>query len=87
MAQYVKTEEGYKKFASVTYDKMDKIDPTGIGSFSMNRKAGTVIGENSHAEGERTTASGGRSHAEGSETVASGEYSHAEGLLTIASRE
>ena len=87
MAKYIKTEEGYKKFAAVTYDKMDKTDPTGTGSFSMNRKAGTVVGVNSHAEGERTTASGGRSHAEGSETVASGEYSHAEGLRTTASRE
>ena len=37
MAQYIKTEEGYKKFAAVTDDKMDKTDPTGTGSFSMNR--------------------------------------------------
>ena len=85
MAKYIKTEEGYKKFATVTYDKMDKTDPTGTGSFSMNRKTGTVVGVNSHAEGERTTASGGRSHAEGYQAIASGEYSHAEGNDTTAS--
>ena len=85
MAQYIKTEDGYKKFAAVTYDKMDKTDPTGTGSFSMNRKAGTVIGTNSHAEGNDTTASDYYSHAEGSETVASGYISHAEGHQTTAS--
>lgn len=58
MAQYIKTEEGYKKFATVTNNKMDKIDPVGTGSFSMNRKVGTVIGVNSHAEGYLTIASG-----------------------------
>ena len=85
MAQYIKTEEGYKEFAAVTDDKMDKTDPTGTGSFSMNRKAGTVIGVNSHAEGSDTTASDYYSHAEGSETVASGYISHAEGYQTTAS--
>ena len=85
MAQYIKTEEGYKEFAAVTDDKMDKTDPTGTGSFSMNRKAGTVIGTNSHAEGNDTTASDYYSHAEGSETVASGYISHAEGHQTTAS--
>lgn len=85
MAQYIKTEEGYKKFASVTDNKMDKIDPVGTGSFSMNRKAGTVIGTNSHAEGDDTTASGAYSHAEGSSTQASGSDSHAEGYQTTAS--
>lgn len=85
MAQYIKTEEGYKKFAAVTDDKMDKIDPVGTGSFSMNRKAGTVIGTNSHAEGNDTTASGSYSHAEGDWTTASGKSSHAEGYYTKAS--
>ena len=85
MAQYIKTEEGYKKLATFTNDKMDKFDPVGIGSFSMNRKVGTVIGVNSHAEGNDTTASNHYSHAEGSETVASGYISHAEGYQTTAS--
>ena len=103
MAQYIKTEEGYKgleeSISAVTDNKMDKTNPTGTGSFSMNRKADTVIGTNSHAEGlsttasgysshaegESTTASGGRSHAEGYSTTASGDHSHAEGYRTTAS--
>lgn len=78
---------------------MDKVNPTGTGSFSLNRKADTTIGsysfaegsdttasgDNSHAEGYSTTASGDSSHAEGSDTTASGNYSHAEGVSTIAS--
>ena len=66
-------------------DKMDKTNPTGTGSFSMNRKAGTVIGDYSHAEGSTTTASGFGSHAEGGSTTASKDYSHAEGMNTTAS--
>ena len=85
MAQYIKTEEGYKELSAVTNDKMDKIDPVGTGSFSMGRKAGTVIGVNSHTEGFNTTASGESSHAEGTNTTASGHYSHAEGDSTTAS--
>lgn len=87
MAKYVKTEQGYKKFAAVTYDKMDKIDPTGTGSFSMGRKPGTVVGINSHTEGNWTTASGEDSHAEGYNTTASSYNSHAEGSNTKASGE
>ena len=99
MAKYIKTEEGYKgleeSISAVTdpvitklsTDKMDKTNPVGTGSFSMNRKVGTVIGVNSHAEGNGTTASGGNSHAEGSSTTASGEDSHAEGNGTTASRD
>ena len=86
MAQYIKTEEGYKELATVTDDKMDKTNPTGTGSFSMNRKAGTVIGGASHAEGYDTTASGYGSHAEGNNTTASGGESHAEGDGTTASQ-
>ena len=65
--------------------KMDANDPVGTGSFSMNRKAGTVVGVNSHAEGSSTTASGSYSHAEGYITTASGSNSHAEGYSTTAS--
>ena len=79
---------------------MSKTNPTGTGSFSLNRKANTTIGDNSfaegdsttasgyasHAEGEMTTASGHDSHAEGSETTASGDNSHAEGSNTTASK-
>lgn len=66
-------------------DYLEKENPVGTGSFSMNRKANTTVGNCSHAEGYNTTASGLYSHAEGYETIASGYYSHAEGESTIAS--
>ena len=66
-------------------DKMDKVNPTGTGSFSLNRRAGTSIGGWSFAEGSETTASGEISHAEGYDTTASGDYSHSEGTSTTAS--
>ena len=65
--------------------KMDANNPVGTGSFSMNRKAGTVIGTNSHTEGFNTTASGYSSHAEGNQTIASGFCSHVEGDHATAS--
>lgn len=65
--------------------KMDKENPTGTGSFSLNRKANTNIGTYSVAEGYNTEASGASSHAEGCETKASGVHSHAEGQHTVAS--
>lgn len=66
-------------------DYLEKENPVGTGSFSMNRKANTTVGNCSHAEGYDTTASGLYSHAEGYETIASGNCSHAEGEGTIAS--
>ena len=63
---------------------MSKTDPVGYGSFSLNRKADTTVGVNSHAEGDGTTASGTASHAEGSMTIASELTSHAEGFDTEA---
>lgn len=59
--------------------KMDANNPVGTGSFSMNRKADTLVGTNSHAEGSLTTASGQSSHAEGNSTKAYADSSHAEG--------
>lgn len=50
-----------------------------------HRKANTVIGNDSVAEGYDTTASGYVSHAEGAGATASGHYSHAEGYNTTAS--
>ena len=50
-----------------------------------HRKANTVIGNDSVAEGYDTTASGYVSHAEGAGTTASGHYSHAEGYNATAS--
>ena len=64
---------------------IDKVNPTGTGAFSLNRKADTMIGNYSFAEGISTTASGHYSHAEGNNTSADGMTSHAEGDNTIAS--
>lgn len=64
--------------------KMNKENPVGTGSFSMNRKSNTTIGNYSHTEGYDTEASGRFSHAEGNNSITSGECSHAEGQSTIA---
>ena len=63
---------------------MSKNNPTGTGSFSLNRKAGSIVGDYSHAEGYNTVASEDYSHAEGRETDATGYYSHAEGCSSLA---
>ena len=63
---------------------MSKNNPTGTGSFSLNRKADSTVGSCSHAEGYNTVASGDSSHAEGRETNATGYYSHAEGCSSVA---
>ena len=65
-------------------DKMDKTNPSGTGSLSLNRQANTTIGTNSVAEGQNTVASANYSHAEGYFSEATGENSHAEGQLTRA---
>ena len=65
--------------------KMDRNNPVGTGSFSMNRLDDSEIGEYSHAEGMDIVASGIYSHAEGWGTTASGHSSHAEGQYTTAS--
>ena len=78
--------------------KMDKENPVGTGSFSMNRANNTSIGANSATFGVGNTASGESSfatggytkalgylgHAEGMLTKAIGQYSHAEGATTVA---
>ena len=72
--------------AQATADKkMNATNPSGTGSFSMNRKASSTVGYHSHAEGSNTTASGTDAHAEGSNSVASGYSAHAEGMDTVAS--
>ena len=76
-------EEMMEKLSSQI--KSLRVDPVFTGSFSQNRKPGTDIGINSHAEGSDTTASGNHSHAEGRSTKASGAESHAEGNFTTAS--
>jgi hypothetical protein len=41
----------YDYISALNAEKMDKENPVGTGSFSMNRKAETTIGDHSHAEG------------------------------------
>ena len=67
------------RYLAYTDSVINKENPTGTGSFSLNRKADTTIGKYSFAEGDSTTASGNYSHAEGQFTTASGYTSHAEG--------
>ena len=80
-------------------DKMDKANPTGTGSLSMNRKSSTTVGSysvalgyNGTASGNYSTSLGNRTKAQGAESVAegysstaSGSDSHAEGYSTTAS--
>lgn len=89
----------YPAGSAPSEDAMAKVNPTGSGSLSINRKAGTTIGlnsvavghdceasgEDSFAEGWRTQATGQASHAEGTAGRATGQFSHAEGSSTIAS--
>ena len=77
----VKIEEKY--IPELQY--MGKVNPTGTGSFSLNRKFNTTVGDYSFTEGNNTTASAWGSHAEGNNTTASGDCSHAEGNSTTAS--
>lgn len=65
--------------------KMDKANPSGTGSLSLNRKADTTVGTNSVALGNGGEASATGSVAIGYQTKASGQYSHAEGYSTKAS--
>ena len=82
---YAKFSDVEDALAALDNDKMDKVNPTGTGYFSLNRKTDHTPGTNSVAIGNQTTASGHASFAEGDDTVASGRYSHAEGEETTAS--
>ena len=64
--------------------KMNKENPSGTGSISINRMANTTVGSDSVAVGYNTTASGDGSHAEGGSTTASGAFAHSEGSITHA---
>ena len=82
---YAKFSDVEDTLIALDNDKMDKVNPTGTGYFSLNRKAGHTPGTNSVAVGYQTTASGNYSFAEGNQTIASGQNSHAEGAYTTAS--
>jgi len=66
-------------------NKMDKANPTGTGSLSLNRKANTTVGNYSVAVGETNEASGPHAFAEGLGCKASGDRAHAEGYNCTAS--
>lgn len=97
-ADIEKLNENFEKLDSEVGNKIDKNNPTGTGAFSMNRKAGTEVGDYSfaggidceasgsfsHAEGYATRAVKRCAHAEGESTTAGGDYSHAEGNSTTA---
>ena len=89
-ADIEKINENFEKLDSEVGkvgSKMDNKNPTGTGAFSMNRKAGTEVGDYSHVEGYNCEASGDYSHAEGEEVTAYGRASHAEGANTKAAGE
>lgn len=71
-----------KAASSHTHSYLSNSNPTGTGSFSLNRKSGSTVGDYSFAEGNGAVASGRYSHAEGFNTTASGVSSHAEGIST-----
>lgn len=66
--------------------KMDKENPVGVGSLSMNRKSGSNEGISSTTLGWNGSASGNYALAEGAFTSASGYAAHAEGYNTNATR-
>ena len=66
-------------------DKMDKADPTGTGSLSMNRRSSTTVGSYSTTLGYYGTASGNYSTSLGNRTKANGAESVAEGYSSTAS--
>ncbi len=72
---------------SVLSSKMDMDNPTGDGSFSLNRRANSVVGGYSFAAGKNTTASGISSFAVGTNTTASGNSSFAAGENSKASSD
>ena len=83
---YAKFSDIEDTLAALDNDKMDKVNPTGTGYFSLNRKTDHTPGDYSVAVGSQTTASGNSSFAEGLSTTASGMASHAEGIGTTASK-
>lgn len=64
--------------------KMDKENPTGTGSFSMNRLAGSTVGTKSSTVGDNNEASGDYSHSGGVGCKATATGSNANGYYTKA---
>ena len=70
-------------FQDINY--LNKANPTGTGSLSLNRKSGTTAGKNSVAVGSGTTASALDTFAAGQNTQALKTGAFAEGVNSIAS--
>lgn len=68
-------------------NKMDKTNPSGTGSLSINRMAGSTTGSYSVSVGYENNASGTSSYAEGMTTQSSGTASHTEGFCSEASAD
>lgn len=81
--------------------KMERYNPTGTGSLSLNRVSGyktgnysvtlgkdcAATGDYTFASGHNTKAIGQSSHAEGYASNADGAYSHVEGYMTLVKKE
>ena len=67
--------------------KLNKNNPVGTGSLSMNRKSGSSEGISSTTLGYNNSASGVYAYAEGYNTSSSGYASHSEGVGTRTSRQ
>jgi hypothetical protein len=67
-------------------NKMDKENPVGTGSFSLNRKDKSTVGDYSVTTGLNNTASGKYSVAHGSNSSASADYSYVEGYSCFATK-
>lgn len=67
--------------------KMDKENPTGTGSFSLNRLSDSIVGDYSSVLGKDCEASGKGSSAEGFGTISAGDYQHVQGQFNIEDTE
>lgn len=76
--------DNQKNITDLQNKKMDKANPVGTGTLSINRLDSSTIGVNSVAVGTNTTAEGHSSFAEGYGTIAEGNYSHVEGYENSA---
>lgn len=93
--------QGLANIGTVIGAKMDKANPTGTGSLSLNRKSGTTTGSYSvttgynneatgvvsRASGEGTKATGRGAVAEAINSQATGDYSISQGYGTIANHQ
>lgn len=78
------TGQGLATVGSTLGSKMNMVNPTGSGSFSLNRKVNTATGQYSTTEGFNCEASGSGSHAEGDGTIANHNSQHVFGTYNLA---